>query len=188
MIQILPDPQCSADVEPSFHGILGDGGVYLNPTARQYGQTPGYSKVKPYPGIFVSAKETGYHYYDNLANLPDTQTAEHQVTVLYDEAIARILNNTFYDNFMNSGGAKMFFSYDDASYEAAKEALIVAIVQAVTRLRDHLVDVLHGYEPGDQVRSLKDLVRDCEGSGHLAIAQELERASSLPIMSLQDIP
>jgi hypothetical protein len=168
---VSPDSQCN------LCRRLTGGGIYFNPTANQYGYEPEFATVSSYPGTLYRTHEIGFNYIEYLKHIHGVGTTDCHVTrrtLLENEARTCTVNNSFHCALGELGGPLIFSNVDTLPHEVAIRRLVENMAQDVESLRHSLFEIYRHGAIGLETR-LSNLVRQCEGPGHSAIIEQLER-------------
>lgn len=190
MIKIVLDSNLNTHEYPHLASLLGPEGLFLDPTARQYGRRPDFYHVSTYPATANAhlCEVIGSRYYKHLISIHrfegDGKPLHHAIT---NEAIIRTINNAFYRQFQISGGVEMFSDFDDYAHDLATEKLLDKITKDIKGLyqRDGLQTV--ALDGAGYLAEEAELARSCMGSGHAAITAVLGTISTLPIPDLHGL-
>ncbi|KAF2824157.1 hypothetical protein CC86DRAFT_383842 [Ophiobolus disseminans] len=143
-------------------------GLYLNPTANQYGHLQGYINVSCYSTVpdnncSDQSCKTGFHYHGQLEGIEETSRP---MVKLLTEAKLRTMNNSFSRKLLELGGPAIFCHLDYSSHKAAIRDLISSMMNDILPVHNKMMGMCKRYRNNELKAQLKNVVQECNSPRH----------------------
>ncbi|KAF2125202.1 hypothetical protein P153DRAFT_300742 [Dothidotthia symphoricarpi CBS 119687] len=161
-------------------GVLDHGGIYIDPSAEQYGRAQGLRPVATYPqddSLRCADEEheevIGQQYRAHLARLHDYD----DLGDLRSEAYIRTLHNICFEELRKRGGPAIFLGIDDIEFAAVEQQVVDTVKAGLDRVRNNFDCILWSDTNPLRFREYEKVTRNCMGQGHMAALEALEQMS-----------
>jgi hypothetical protein len=171
---------------PGKPAQLNGTGTYCDPTAAQYGRSPGLKDATTYHSQHPDSKTVyytslGYYYRVRHLSKLETTSARDDTTrevVLQQEAHTRTMNNTVHRLIEETGGREVLFDMTSTDFEAAITNIVERVRSALLELAGEFYGLQEHQPQGIGYASLEDRYRvvmdRCMGEGHTEFLRALD--------------